>query len=286
LLDSLLGQIEGFFSTGELRYIWERGVLGDWKCGCGRDVKRCEVWSVILAKLQADERGPDARTILGWQRQVTRFRHTPGLLRLTRHDLLGHFPLEPYVNLMGRLFSTIADVTGARVVVDSSKRPSDAAILDLVPGLELYVVHLIRDPRAVAYSWGTRQPDIDRHGVVASTTGWVAWNLACEALRRKLPERSTLVRYEDFVKQPGATLGRIVELVGEDPSRIPPIREGTFDIVGTHTVSGNPGRFRFGTIEVNPDTRWLEQLGHTRKAAATAIGLSLLRRYGYPIWIP
>ena len=284
LLDSLLGQIEGFFSTGELRYIWERGVLGDWKCGCGRSVKRCEVWSVVLAKLQADDQGPDARTILRWQRQVTRFRHTSGLLRRTSDDVSDHFPLEPYVNLMGRLFSAIAEVTGARVVVDSSKWPSDAAILDLVPGLELYVVHLIRDPRAVAYSWGTRQPDIGRQSVVASTTNWVAWNLACEALRRKLPERSTLVRYEDFVKQPRATLGRIVELVGQDPSRIPSIREKTFDIVETHTVSGNPGRFRLGPIEVSPDTRWLEQLSPARKAAATAIALPLLRRYGYPIW--
>jgi hypothetical protein len=284
LLDSLLGQIDGFFSTGELRYIWERGVLGDWKCGCGRTVKRCEVWSVVLAKLQADERSPDARTILGWQKQVTRFRHTSGLLRLTSHDFLSH-PLEPYVDLTGRLFSAVAEVTGARVIVDSSKRPSDAAILDLVPGLELHVVHLVRDPRAVAYSWGKRQPDIDRHGVVASTSGWVAWNLACEALRRKLPERSTLVRYEDFVKQPRATLERIVELVGEDPSHIPPMRERTFDIAGTHTVSGNPGRFRLGSVEVSPDTRWLERLGPAPKAAATAIALPLLRRYGYPTWI-
>jgi hypothetical protein len=285
LLDSLLGQIDGFFSTGELRYIWERGVLGDWKCGCGRTVKRCEVWSVVLAKLEADGRGPDARRILRWQKQVTRFRHTSGLLKLTSHDLPGHFPLEPYVELTGRLFSALADVTGARVIVDSSKRPSDAAILDLVPGVELYVVHLVRDPRAVAYSWGTRQPDIDSHGVAASTTGWVAWNLACEALRRKIPERSTLVRYEDFVKQPHATLERIVELVGEDPSRIPPMREGTFDIAGTHTVSGNPGRFRSGSIEVRPDTRWLQRLGPVPKAAATTIALPLLRRYGYPTWI-
>ena len=27
LLDNLLGQIPGFFSAGELRYVWERGLI-------------------------------------------------------------------------------------------------------------------------------------------------------------------------------------------------------------------------------------------------------------------
>jgi hypothetical protein len=286
LLDNLLGQIDGFFSTGELRYIWERGVLGEWSCGCGRPVNECEVWSIVLAKVQAGERTPDARAIVEWQKRVTRLRHTWTLLQLGSHNLSEASMLEPYVSLIGKLYAALGEVTGARVVVDSSKRPSDAAILDLVPGVELYVVHLVRDPRAVAFSWGKRQPGIDQHGVLESTASWVAWNLASGALRRKISDRSMLVRYEDFVARPVETLEQIVALVGEDPKGLPSMRNGVFELQGNHTVSGNPGRFRTGSVQVRIDNQWIDRLGAARKAAATLVALPLLRRYQYPLWTP
>jgi hypothetical protein len=281
LLDNLLGQVDGFFSTGELRYIWERGILLDWQCGCGRPVKECEVWSIVLAKLHEDGKAPDPRTVVGWQDRVTRIRHTFRLLKLTPETAQDDPIMQSYLNLVKALLSSIVEVTGARVVVDSSKRPSDAAILNLIPGVQLHVIHLVRDPRAVAYSWGKRQPDIDRHGVIGSTSGWVGSNLGADALRRRIPERSMLVRYETFVRDPRSTLEQILELVSEDPKLTPPMRDGAFHVSGTHTVSGNPARFRLGSIEVAPDNQWLDRLGGRRKAAATIIAAPLLRRYGY-----
>jgi hypothetical protein len=283
LLDNLLGQVSGFFSTGELRYIWERGVIGEWVCGCGRPVKECEVWSIVLSRLREDPTIPDARTILDWQRKVTRFRHTTRLLSLESAHVVRNALLASYADVVGKLYSAIVDVTGARVVVDSSKRPSDAAVLALVPNLEVFVVHLVRDPRAVAYSWQKRQPGIDRHGVAESTASWVAWNAATERLRRTMPDRSTLVRYETFVKSPEATLRRIIELVGEDPGEETPIEGNTFHVTGTHTVSGNPARFRSGSVMVSPDTQWQKNLKPAQRRTATAIALPLLQRYGYSV---
>src|SRR2546423_11254588 len=43
LFDNILGQLDGFFSGGELRYVWE-GRL----CGCGVLVSECEIWSEVL----------------------------------------------------------------------------------------------------------------------------------------------------------------------------------------------------------------------------------------------
>ena len=141
LLDTLLGQIDGFFSTGELRYVWERGVIGNWTCGCQRSVKTCPLWSAVLNAVAEDRDA--ARTIVDWQRQATRFRHTRRLLDQTSDDLGRDRALHSYVTVMQRLFSAIREATGARVIVDSSKRPSDAAALTLVPNLQLYVVHLV-----------------------------------------------------------------------------------------------------------------------------------------------
>jgi Sulfotransferase domain/Sulfotransferase family len=281
ILDNLLGQLDGFFSTGELRYIWERGVIGDWICGCGRPVKTCEVWSVVLGRLAEDPSIPDAETILEWQRRVTRFRHTRKLLSLDAARVAEHSTLAAYEAVVRKLYAAVADVTGARVIVDSSKRPSDAAVLALAPGLEVYVAHLVRDPRAVAYSWQKRQPGIDRHGVAESTASWVAWNAATEELRARLDDRSTLVRYERFVQQPTETLRRLVELVGEDPALVQVPATNVFQVAGTHTVSGNPARFRSGSVAIRPDTEWQHGLRSWQRSLATAIALPLLRRYGY-----
>ena len=286
LLDNLLGQIDGFFSTGELRYIWERGELMGGRCGCGQRVTECEIWAAVLEKLHEDGATPDAATIVRWQDRVALFRRTFSLLNLTPSGARDHPMLQAYLDLTRRLYSSIAEVTGARVVVDSSKRPSDAAILNLVPGLQLHVIHLVRDPRAVAYSWGKRRPDMDRHGVFRSSAYWVAWNLGSEALRRRIPERSILVRYEDFVKEPRRHLQRILALVSEDPAKAPSNQDGTFEVSTTHTVSGNPARFRHGPIKVAPDDQWLDRLGTPRKVAATMTSLPLLRRYGYEIRVP
>lgn len=35
LLDSILGELDGVFSAGELHYLWERGLLEHRTCGCG-----------------------------------------------------------------------------------------------------------------------------------------------------------------------------------------------------------------------------------------------------------
>jgi hypothetical protein len=48
ILDNTLGQIDGFFSVGELRYIWERGLIEDRLCGCGERVHQCPFWAAAL----------------------------------------------------------------------------------------------------------------------------------------------------------------------------------------------------------------------------------------------
>src|SRR4028119_1802817 len=61
--------------------------------------------------------------------------------------------LEDCNPVLERLYRAIQRVSGAGVIVDSSKRFSYAVLLSLLPFGDLRVVHLVRDSRAVAYSW-------------------------------------------------------------------------------------------------------------------------------------
>ena len=51
LLDLMLGQIPGFVSVGELRFLWERGVREGQLCGCGAPVPKCPFWSRVLEEV-------------------------------------------------------------------------------------------------------------------------------------------------------------------------------------------------------------------------------------------
>lgn len=168
--------------------------------------------------------------------------------------------------------------------MDSSKRQAGAALLGLLPGVDPYFVHLIRDPRAVAYSWQRRKTSpgegkdeqMIRYGTILSTRKWVLNTLSAEALKRRYgSERSVLVRYEDFVARPAeAVLG----MVGERSEHLP-FEGDTIHLNDNHTAGGNPDRFRAGPVALRLDDEWLRKQPH--KDRLVTMALPILGRYGF-----
>lgn len=283
ILDNLLGELEGFFSAGEVTYLWERGVLKGWPCGCGTRVTGCEVWSEVLGRLTV-RLGPDmtnARTVLRTQEGALRLRHTPSLF-LARNRPRGQ-ELEDYLTLLQNTYLAAAEVTGSSVIVDSSKRPPDASLLSLLPMVTPYLVHVVRDPRGVAFSWSKRDVGIRPQSLLASSLNWMFWNLAGEWLRRYRygPDRSLLVRYEDFAAHPLAALKRIVSMLGRASTPMPAFRDGTVSLGTNHTVSGNPSRFLTGDVAITIDDRWKKEMPKLHGWMVSALTSPLLPRYGY-----
>jgi hypothetical protein len=296
VVDNVLGEIDGFFSAGEIRLIWKRGVLEQRGCGCGQAVLECTVWREVLRRAcgYADRRSIDSQAVaaIRTQRSALRIRHTWGLLRRNPRVPPREQLLRAYLAMVGSLYQSIGAVTGARVIIDSSKRPPDAALLRLVAGLDVYVVHLVRDPRAVAYSWRrTRgQPDpngparLATHGTIHSTARWVYRNAAAEAVMRRVPsDRVLRLRYESFVACPAQTVRSIMRFVNEEGPGPTFGDERTIELGINHTVSGNPSRFRTGTVRIADDGEWRERQRRLRRVVATAVALPLLARYGYAL---
>ena len=60
--------------------------------------------------------------------------------------------LDTYVLHTKRLFDAIISHSHAQMLVDSSKLPGRAMALSFVPGIDLRVIHVVRDGRGVAWS--------------------------------------------------------------------------------------------------------------------------------------
>src|SRR5690606_32109791 len=282
VVDNILNEYPGVFATGELRYLFVRGLAGRGRCGCGERVANCPLWNEVLAVAFGTNR-PDAHRLQAVQDRAARVRHT---VRLR----YGRWPeaAYEYARLMGRLYRAIGKVTGASLIVDSSKQPPDAAILarasEVDPGseLETYLVHMVRDPRAVAYSWS--RPTMRRHSTGRSSLNWLAWNGLTELVAPQYRGRFRRLRYEDLVANPRAEVEALLDLAGVPVAEGPFRGPATVQLGTNHTVSGNPRRFRKGEVEIRADDEWRAAQGFRARATVTAITLPLLPRYRYPLW--
>ena len=135
----------------------------------------------------------------------------------------------------------------ARVIVDSSKRPSYAAFLRSVPGCDPYYVHLIREPRASAYSWQSRRyqsaqgqgVEVTRRGPLDSTLRWSILNLESEGLLQIVQEVPGFRVEFGLLFDKNAVHGRL-ELRRRWMLATAPARASRVSRESAESVSGNP----------------------------------------------
>lgn len=290
LLERTLGEMPGFVNVGELIDLPRRTVSKGERCGCGSAFAECPFWSRVGEMAFGGWESAPLAELHQLQFRVARQRR---MLRLAALPLAGEAfraDLAEYGAHYSRLYQAIAASSGASYVVDASKWPAQALALAKA-GLDVRVIHLIRDVRGVAYSLSKRQTRPQAAGgeagmmvrkpPVGGAARWVACQAEAELLRGPgVPVARE--RYEDFVRQPRQTVERALAKLGvplPQPSHLAHIGDGSVTLGPSHGISGNPGRFREGDITLAADTAWREKMGRRDKIMVTAIGLPLMMRY-------
>lgn len=294
LIERLVGELPGVMSLGEVVHLWERGVGAGESCGCGAGFRECPFWAEVGRLAFGGWDGFDLDRFRSLREPVDRIRHIPSLARrdLPR-DLRG--TLDAYVEHYLRLYAAVRQVSGAELLVDSSKHASLAFCLrwaHLDGRLDLRVLHVVRDSRGVAMSWAkqVRRPEATQGGeewMAQWSPGKVAvhWNAENGAFgllaRRGVPVRT--VRYEEFVADPRAGLRRVADHAGltADDDALSFLDADSAVLSKNHTASGNPMRFRTGRIELRRDDTWRTRMSPAHRRTVTALTLPLLRHYGY-----
>ncbi|WP_229788829.1 sulfotransferase [Thermopolyspora flexuosa] len=296
LLERLLGELPGVVALGEVVHLWARGIDRDEPCGCGLPFLRCPFWRRVGERAFGGWSPELARRVLALRRRVDRTRRIPVLARRTtrpgRTPRPGSAPparrpdrLREYAEAYRRLYRAAGEVTGAEVIVDSSKHASLAFCLASA-GEPVSVVHMVRDARAVAHSWSRWVPrpedgsPMTRWRPAATAVHWLAQNLAFHLLaRRGVPV--TRVRYEDLVDAPRQTLGRLARRLGLPAAQPSFLADDAAVLSVGHTVSGNPMRFAVGTVPLRRDDAWRTGMARRDRWLVTALTWPLLLRYGY-----
>ena len=294
LLGVILGQLDGFFNVGEMRRIWDghnserdRELGHEGLCACGEPFGKCPAWGAIFKEAFGGMDVLDREKLSAWCRKFSMHKRifAPTMRRTAFPWEAKEF--EEFLSVLDKLYAAIPRATGTRVVVDASKWPMYGAMLAKLPSVELYILHLIRDPHAVVHSFTRRKEykpgfvDIPLQGMLKTIGYWLAVNPAVEKFWGRTAERYMFLPYESFVRDPKTALSRIKELVGE-PDVPLPIRDNGAIMTGpTHAISGNEVRGSRGEIRLRLDDEWRRKMPWAKRMVISAMTWPLLLRYGY-----
>lgn len=293
LLERLLGELPGACSAGEVIHLWQRGIAEGEGCGCGKPLPDCEFWQEVGRAAFGSLARVDVHRFNELRFMVDRNRYIPRLAAPVLRPSLRRAVGE-YTGYFQRLYTAIAEISGCQVVVDSSKHPSLAFCLRWNSDLDLRVVHVVRDSRAVAYSWtqlvlrpeSAADPYMQTYSPATAAGLWNAQNGALQVLAAEgVP--TLRIRYEDLVTEPAAMLRKIAEFAGIAAGDAGPAFLGGepgapwAELSTSHTASGNPMRFVTGKISIRSDDRWRTEMPSTQRRTVTALTLPLLATYGY-----
>lgn len=287
LLEMILGNLPGCVSIGEARYFWEYWSDSDRLCGCGQLLSDCSFWSRVLPHLKKREVNIYKMNVL-----AKIFDRTRNLPWLTMPVVNYHKPTKQFLSGIEFLYHAIWQESGEQIIVDSSKVPSHLYMLAQIPAIDLRVLHLIRDGRAVAYSWNKRRKyelgmtksegQMPHHSASKAMITWSVENLYAAFIGRQSPHY-TVLRYEDLVQNPINALGQVLEKLNLAQIPLDILRTDSILIEPTHSVGGNPLRFTQKTIRISLDEEWRRQMPSISQKMLGLLGLPTMLRYGYSI---
>jgi hypothetical protein len=231
LLDLMLNAHPAIVSLGEVLKLNRQLAYRDAErktyapCSCGApSLWDCKFWSAV----DAETRASTGQSIADLD-----------LLGGSRYN-------ETDPNIV--LFEAIAAVTGKSLIVDSSKLPRRLNQLMQLPQLDIYPVHLVRNPK------GQIASVMRKHGGFLKNI--IRYEIVQEQIRRKLSSvPHSVVRYEDLVRDPERGLNTVLEPLGLSFDQ----RQLRWAEAEKHIVAGN--RMRYETkSELRLDEQWKQRL--------------------------
>jgi Sulfotransferase family len=291
LVGRVLGQAPGALCVGETCYLATRGLLENVQCGCGTPFRDCSFWGEVGERAFGGWEAVDTERLVEADRLTSRYRTLPRQPGIGyRKELAASTRF--YVDWLRDLFDAIGEVSHAKMIIETSKDPWFAGLLTRMHNRDVRIIHLVRDSRAVAYSW-TRSKQapgpVGQQNYMPKFRPFnaaVRWSIANTSFHLLSREASAYARigYEKFVADPRGTLRGLGATAGSPVDL--PWSELTGDSVllsDHHIFSGNPMRDRTGWLEMRIDDEWRSRLPLRQVAEVTAVTWPLLGLYGYPL---
>ncbi len=261
-------------------------------CSCGKRYENCIFWNSLMSKSFGNN----------WRDIILNYR-VLGKLPSTKKLLIGKFLHQSpnkNVELMYRnnlLLKNALHQTDSKIIIDSSKSIPYAIMMKDSGLFNIFLVHLVRDPRAVLYSWLHRPIQIyneEKQESILRTRSflegileWIYSDVGAHILRI-FGYPFIEILYEDFIENPAETIQNLIESareheIGLDESveAMNILREKKITL-HNHWSGGNPRlREKRGLISLKPDNHWIVDRNISEKIFSNLLFSPWLLFYGY-----
>lgn len=234
ILEILLAHGERCLGVGELTAIVQDGFIENKPCSCGAPFDQCTFWSKVKEKLALS---PEA--LQEWTELQHKVEWHTGFLRQC-FGLLSAREWERYCEYNRKLLQALREISGAAIIVDSSKYAGRAFALSRMNGVDLRVICLTRSPEGLMASFQKPNKDEQRPKKPwAVFRYYVFVMISLRVALKRLGGRTARLRFEDLIADPVAAISEIGQknevIVGDVVGKLK--RNETFEV--GHLVTGN-----------------------------------------------
>lgn len=253
LLESILSHSDIISSIGEVHHLdshVNKGKWGgrwDWQCSCGNDIAKCSFWRKVLEHLKT--------------KGITEIHNTEFIRR--NHQFLSlqssHYKIDDKFNetltLLQEIYSSVLDTEETKVVVDSSKNAHQFRALYENSDLDLKLIFIVRDIRAVVLSkrkWQIKYVQKSTNLFVLLLITKYKNVIQRRAYAKVCNSKRFYVKYEDLASYPRETISGISNKFNIPEFNIPEymIRKNN------HSIGGTPNRNK---RKIQLDNSWKKE---------------------------
>ncbi len=279
LIDLIVNMHPNVFGLGEISN-WNTKVFEEY-CACGDIVKSCPFWSEVITKVGWREKDFKEYKEYKYEFDAPKKGYVFKIKNNTQRP-----GFENFISKSNEIFSAISEVSDNRILFDSSKSPQRAFNLSKSSLLDVKIVHLMRDPRGVVWSYKKSfkkdlksglQRDMKGTSLLKSLYSWLAINSRAFSTVKSANVPTLSVKYENFCANPDDEINRILEFVlGEKPKTGIDLSKSM--TTESHVIAGNRLRMK-KDIVIEPDFAWKSNLNFFQKTFIYSLTLPLLKKF-------
>jgi hypothetical protein len=272
VIGEALGMLRGSLHLGEIRGLFDYTVDPSqlFVCSCGEPYQECAFWNPLLSELFGVD-WPSTIQSFGLEGQL------PSIKSLFWRQIIPsiHVPGSDRVEKIIPVLELALAKSHTRIIIDSSKSASFAWMLTRTGKAKILLIHVIRDPHGVLFSWMRHPiPVPDKSiGITSSRTltfyeafiDWIKSNGGIHLLKMMgFPYMQ--IKYEDFVANPEKVMRSIIQEaqknnidLQESKSAMELLAKQQVSLDG-HLVGGNTRlKSKKGIVTLKLDNPWREQ---------------------------
>jgi len=283
ILSRILGNSEDAVYVGELRDYWRIRFLNYDICSCGESFSDCEFWQEVSKKHLSVFPSINYKKLKNEFNEIENWSNYFKLRSLIRNkkDNPLKSTVEKYLAHNVQLYENISQITGKKIIVDSSRNLGRLLTLLSSDKIEMYTINITRDPRAAINSLiqkDIRNYNENRQSTILNILNWNIKNiLTLDIMKNIDADMGENIFYKDFSMYPAQTL-QMLEKRLKLPLNYEVVNgQCSINLEGGHIISGNRNKFNTGKTKIIRDIKWKKRLGKFHKVLISIGSLPLYK---------